>query len=135
MRCFVDTSAFCALEDRADWHHASAHLFRKELRDKTSGQLITTNFVIDETLTLLKARLGAGPAIRFGAMIWNSEAVLVLRVSEEQEKRAWAIFCRYADKGFSFTDFTSFAVMKEEQIPFVFAFDRHFLQFGLKMVP
>ena len=46
------------------------------------------------------------------------------------ESKAWEIFVRYEDKGFSFTDCTSFAIMERLKIDTVFVFDDHFIQYG-----
>jgi predicted nucleic acid-binding protein len=54
----------------------------------------------------------------------------LLRITEEDEERAWRIFRQYDDKAFSFTDCTSFALMERLDINAVFAFDDHFLQYG-----
>jgi hypothetical protein len=52
------------------------------------------------------------------------------------EDAAFAIFKRYHDKGFSFTDCTSFAVMKALKLRKAFAFDRHFEQMeGFSRLP
>ena len=48
---------------------------------------------------------------------------------------AWEIFKKYFDKDFSFTDCTSFAVMKIRKISEVFSFDKHFEQYGFKRLP
>jgi predicted nucleic acid-binding protein len=40
------------------------------------------------------------------------------------------MFRQYEDKGFSFTDCTSFALMERLDINTVFAFDDHFVQYG-----
>jgi predicted nucleic acid-binding protein len=44
------------------------------------------------------------------------------------------ILPQYADKGFSFTDCTSFALMERLDINTVFAFDDHFAQYGKFMI-
>jgi predicted nucleic acid-binding protein len=44
------------------------------------------------------------------------------------------ILPQYADKGFSFTDCTSFALMERLDINTVFAFDDHFTQYGKFMI-
>ena len=54
----------------------------------------------------------------------------MIRITQEDEERAWDIFCRHEDKGFSFTDCTSFALMERLGIDAVFAFDDHFAQYG-----
>jgi len=123
---FVDTSAWYAFVDKSDRDHASA----VELAKKLNQPLITGNYIFDETLTLLKVRLGANVAINFGQKLWNQEVATLIRVSEKDETRAWELFIHYEDKGFSFTDCTSFALMERLEIKTVFAFDEHFLQYG-----
>jgi predicted nucleic acid-binding protein len=58
----------------------------------------------------------------------------VLRVSEALESAAWQIFKRYNDKEFSFTDCTSFAIMRERDLREAFTNDHHFEQFGYQIL-
>jgi hypothetical protein len=46
-----------------------------------------------------------------------------------------AIFEKYADTAFSFTDCTGFAVMRRAKIRLALTLDRHFRQFGFDGVP
>jgi predicted nucleic acid-binding protein len=91
---------------------------------------VTSNYILDEILTLLKTKLGLTIAISFGQKLWAQEVSALLRITEEDEERAWSVFRQYADKGFSFTDCTSFALMERLDINTVFAFDDHFVQYG-----
>lgn len=50
-----------------------------------------------------------------------------------EKARAW--FFRYRDKDFSFTDCTSFVVMKERRLRSALTCDRHFRQAGFEMLP
>ncbi|MGH8624930.1 MAG: type II toxin-antitoxin system VapC family toxin, partial [Gammaproteobacteria bacterium] len=61
-RVFVDTGAWYALIDRADPDHGDVTTQFKAYR----GRLVTSNFVFDETLTLLRYRLGWQSAHAFG---------------------------------------------------------------------
>ncbi len=137
MRLFVDTSAFLALEDRDDRNHSSAIEFRDNLRDSRTPyrMLYTTNYVFDETITLIRAQLGHPAAVSFGEGIKSSRLVNLLWISPETDYEAWNIFKKYRDKDFSFTDCTSFAMMKGEEIESVFAYDKHFSQYGFQSVP
>jgi predicted nucleic acid-binding protein len=54
---------------------------------------------------------------------------------EELEKEAFRIFEKYTDKRLSFTDCTSFALMKRLGISKAFAFDEDFLAVGFELVP
>jgi glutamate synthase domain-containing protein 3 len=55
--------------------------------------------------------------------------------TEEDRERAWEIFQKYDDKVLSFTDCTSFAVMKRLEIDTAFAVDHDFQALGYIMVP
>jgi uncharacterized protein len=60
----------------------------------------------------------------------------MITVTPSMEDGAFAIFKRYHDKGFSFTDCISFAVMKALKLRKAFAFDRHFEQMeGFSRLP
>lgn len=122
----VDTSAWYALFDEDDKHHERADIFY----DRNLSPFVTTNFIVDETLTLVKKRLGHRQAVEAGKDLWNKELSSLITITPEDEATAWRIFQRYDDKGFSFTDCTTFAVMERLKIPYIFTFDEHFKQYG-----
>jgi predicted nucleic acid-binding protein len=126
---FVDTSAFIALLDPRDDCHAQAVHVEQSLSSR-AVRLVTTNFVLDETCTELRGKIQHSAILRFRDSVRQSRWLSVIRITEALEARAWEIFARYEDKDFSFTDCTSFAVMKQLGITTAFAFDEHFEQFG-----
>jgi len=79
---------------------------------------------------LTKAHLGQQAAVRWGELLRREQIAKLLRIEEADEQRAWEIFVRYSDKGFSFTDCTSFALMERLNMTTAFAFDEHFRQYG-----
>ncbi|MBU1599557.1 PIN domain-containing protein [bacterium] len=123
---FVDTSGWYAFLDKDDANHESALKFIKEL----AQLLITSNYIIDETLTLVNDRLGHNVAIKIGQKLWNEEIAQLVRVTSSDEQEAWKIFVKYQDKGFSFTDCTSFVLIERLGIPSAFAFDDYFRQYA-----
>jgi predicted nucleic acid-binding protein len=133
-RVFVDTSAFVALEDADDEHHEAALQFQTSLLPRVT-RFVTTNFVLDETYTWLRMNIGHAKAVEFGGRVKDSKLLQVQHISEEIERRAWDIFCRYDDKDFSYTDCTSFALMQLLALDTAFAFDQHFRQFGFVCLP
>jgi len=134
-RVFVDTSAFLALEDASDEHHQEAIRFRERELLAGSYEVVTTSYISDETLTLIRNRLGIQASIDFSRKIRKSRIVTIISVSREVEEKALDLFERYDDKNFSFTDCVSFVVMQDLGIQDAFTFDKHFAQMGLFRTP
>jgi predicted nucleic acid-binding protein len=131
---FVDTSAFIALIDPRDAYHQRAVAMERNLA-QAAVHLVTTNFVLDETYTGLVGKVRRSVVVQFGQAVRHSHRITVVRINQATEDAAWDIFVRYDDKDFSYTDCTSFAVMQRLGLATVFAFDRHFGQFGFTCVP
>jgi len=129
MKVFIDTSAFYALMDWRDKNHEKALKIRDSLRGRDM-RLHSSNYIFDESVTLIRTKLGFDAALNFGNKIRHSKAVKMLKVTEEVENTAWEIFCRYKDKELSFTDCTSFALMEKFGIKNAFAFDEDFERVG-----
>ena len=134
-RIFIDTGAFLALEDESDQYHEAALQFREQVLRKGRYEMITTSYILDETLTLIRFRISIKASIDFSKKIRKSRVVKIVQVSWEIEEKALDIFERYDDKDFSFTDCISFVVMREMGIKEVFAFDQHFSQMGFVQKP
>lgn len=131
----VDSSAFLSLEDRDEpSHRRSTAAF--EALVTAGARMLTTNFVFDETYTLLLTRLSRSRAIAWGQSLLSGALVQLIRVESEHERRAWEILLQFEDKSFSYTDATSFAVAEHLSVADAFALDRHFRQFGrFRIVP
>jgi hypothetical protein len=138
MKIFIDTSAWVALENRRDIHYEQAIAFRDEIRNKRY-RLYTSNFVLDETYTLLLANVGYERTIESAKRIkvLRDKGLLhVIQVTEDIEDSAWDIFERFnRDKFWSFTDCTSKAIMELLDINESFSFDRNFEQMGFVKRP
>jgi predicted nucleic acid-binding protein len=134
MQLFVDTAGWYALYDqRADQYEPARVLFDGLVNRRVT--LFVTDYVIDETLTLISGRLGHASAVACGEWLLRSPLVKVVRVEPGQWDQAWAMFRRYTDKDFSFTDCTSFVVMQQHKLVDAFTFDHHFEQMGFRMWP
>jgi predicted nucleic acid-binding protein len=96
--------------------------------------LLTTDYVLDESYTLLRSVLGHRVAARFGREVQRG-GIEIVQIDARLQRDAWRIFDRYADKDFSFTDCTSFAVMELGRLRRAFTFDRHFEQYGFIAYP
>lgn len=99
---------------------------------------ITSDFVLDETITRVFARRPYDVASRFceGLLrVRDSAALRVERIDGPRFDAAWELRRRYQDKpGISFTDFTSFVVMRELDLTHALTRDAHYLHVGLGFV-
>ena len=131
---FIDTGAFLARYLRNDQHHHSAVSVWEKLGSNREN-CITSNFVLDETFTLLGRRAGYGFAVQRAKNIYASQSLTICRPDREDEIKALQFFSKYADQHVSFTDCISFVLMKREKINRIFSFDRHFGLAGFHMIP
>ena len=132
---FVDTSAWYALEVEDDTNHNSAARFLNLLKARRYGSLLTTDYVLDETLTLLWLRRGSIPAIDFLDKIRRSKSIYVIWIDAPIFWKTVEFMKERKDKRWSFTDFTSFLVMKQMNVSNAFAFDENFEQTGFMLLP
>ena len=133
-RCFVDTWAWLVLANDRDPAFAAVSGLRAEAAGR-AGAWVTTDYVLDETLTRLFAAAPFGKARRFAEAIFQAAElglVDIERVTTERFQEAWALRLRYRDKPrISFTHLTSFVVMKEMGLTSVVTGDAHFERAGL----
>jgi predicted nucleic acid-binding protein len=131
---FVDTAGWIACADGADPAHEGSCAVRDAALE--AGQtLITTDFVVDETLSLLRFRLGLPAAEAWWEQIDHSPRLRWEHIDQERFERARQLFFRFRDKDFSFTDCTSFVVMRELRLTDALSTDRHFRQMGFQILP
>ena len=65
--------------------------------------------------------------------LMDSAAVGSVWLDMDHKLSAWEYFVRHGDKGYSFTDCTSFILMKEMKLTHCLAFDKHFEQAGFRL--
>ena len=131
---FVDTAGWMACADAGDPAHAQCRAARDGALE--AGQtLITSDFVVDETLTLLRVRLGLRAAETWWQQIDRSSRLRWERVDSDRFEKARQLFFRFRDKEFSFTDCTSFVIMREARLTHALTTDRHFRQAGFHVFP
>ncbi len=105
---------------------------------ESNRRLVTTNFVLDETYTLVRFRVHHQAAVALHeklARLVRGRLLRVVSVTPEIEQSAWDIFERYSDKDFSFTDCVSFAVMQALELTQALTDDHHFEQMGFQILP
>jgi len=136
MKIFLDTSALIAYYNVDDRYHAEASetMKRIERGETPLTRFYTTDYILDETLTFIECVLGMHElAVEVGEALQTSPFTTIIRIDEEIFSEAWSIFRE--SRGYSFTDCTSFTVMKKYGIPIAFTFDRHFRDEGFQTIP
>jgi len=126
---FLDTSGlFAFLVRNDDKHKKASTIIHKSV--KNSIHLITTDYIIDETATLLKARgfTQIIPSLFNGIM--SSKACRIEWMDQDLFNMTKAMFLRYYDQRWSFTDCFSFIIMKNLGIMDALTKDSHFLEAG-----
>lgn len=134
---FVDTSAFKAFYDEEDEYHGKARAFMDAVASKEVGVhgFITSDYVLDETITLVRFAHSHSKALEFARTIVSSKATRVLYVGQENFLKAIELFSEASDKKWSFTDCVSFVLMRGLNLATAFTFDPHFRQAGFHTLP
>lgn len=132
-RVFVDTSAWYSLIDRRDVDHVPTRTFVREWLD-SGGRFVSSDYVLDEAFTLARARSGTTAAVRLMDVVEGTAALDLEWVGHDRFEQAKALFRRCADQAFSFTDCTSFVVMRELELEGALTSDEHFRIAGFELV-
>lgn len=135
---FVDTWGWLELADRKAPRH---RMVRGFFESKTVGRFVTTDYVLDETITRLFQRRHFSSGRKFVegmlAMVRTGHLRLE-RITPSRFDQAWGLRLRYRDKpGISFTDLTSCAVMREIKLSKILTEDRDFarVNLGFQILP
>jgi uncharacterized protein len=131
---FVDTSAWLALTDAHDRFHDRALGISRQIAAGGFGKQVTTNYVLSETLTLIRRRIGLRQALALSEAIDSGHEVRVLWLEPVHHREAVALMASHSDKAWSVTDCSSFVVMRALGIENAFAFDEDFVQAGFSVV-
>lgn len=127
---FVDTSAWFASVVPSDANHRAAIAWLST----NPPALITSDYVIDETLTLLRARREFKRALTLGNAFFLNKLATLYYLTEEDIFSTWDTFNQFSDKQWSFTDCSSKVLMNKLKITQAFSFDYHFNQFASNQV-
>jgi uncharacterized protein len=131
---FIDTGAFIARFIERDQFHKKALSAWRRI-EKRADRCFTSNFVLDETFTLLARMASYAFAAQRARSLLCSRLLVVLRPGQDDELAALDLFEKLADQKVSYTDCVSFALMREAGIRRAFSFDRHFDLLGFERLP
>lgn len=128
-KIFVDTGGWVGLFNKKDKFHKEANgIYAKIKSDRLT--IYTSDYVVDETLTLIKKRGNSADAIVAGEALMESKVVNIINIDADLFNKAWLNFQRYCDKDLSFTDASTVTVMNNLKIMNLFAFDNSLISLG-----
>ncbi|HMF32844.1 MAG TPA: PIN domain-containing protein [Candidatus Lokiarchaeia archaeon] len=127
MGIFLDTGFFIALKNSRDIHHHAALNALAKMREKAYGQLYTSDYILDEAVTVAVSRTGRLDIVQdVGEFILHSTFIQMLKVSEADLVQAWKLMVDYFDRKLSFTDCTNLALIGTNQIQYLCTYDEMF---------
>lgn len=129
---FLDTSFIKGIFDPKDDFHEKASESWSQFQNDGEW-FLTTNFILDEMFTLIRKRCGKDLINMVRHELGKTKKLRLVRVELQDEKGAWEWFFNdWSD--LSYTDCTSFALMKRLGLDRVATFDEHFTRAGFKIV-
>lgn len=130
---FIDTWGWVALHNRREPRHGEVKAFYREYRLR-GKKIYTTDYVLDETLTLFFRRLPLEQAKKSMESIDDAiaQGYLYLEwINYSRFEETKTLRLKFDDKPrISFTDLTSMVVMKELGVKSILTDDDHFVQLG-----
>lgn len=137
-RLFVDTWGWCSFADRGEPFHDSVRTILDD-RWRDARNVTTSDYVLDETITLVFRRISHHAATKMVDALESSIAEGFVQLETISTARFWdakSLRLKFRDRpDISFTDFTSFVVMRELGIREVLTADAHFGDGGFVPVP
>jgi predicted nucleic acid-binding protein len=130
-KCFLDTSALIALNDVKDQYHKESRDIADLLKN---SELILSDPVITETYSLLRYRSGFPIANHFLESVMMQDKFIIAEITSSIRKNTLKLLNDYSDHKISYCDALSVAIMKDQGIQRIFAFDYHFEMMGMELV-
>lgn len=122
MSVLLDSSFLIALNNTREKDHGRAIELAIELENDAFGERIVSDYIFDETVTILKKYLGNEQATEKGSQMLNS--IRLVKVDVEVFSRAWELSKQYDE--LSFTDCSNVALMRHYAIGYLATFDGGF---------
>lgn len=135
MGIFLDTGFYFALLAIKDTNHSRAQFLLNELSEGIYGQIYTSDFVFNESMTLINVRtkgerkdllekmkslfLGEGPIakmIKIESQLFDEIADLQIKTTKKEDP-------------ISFTDCSNIVLCQKRKLPMIISFDEHYKGF------
>jgi len=131
----IDTSGFLAAADSRDAAHSEMLAAFGRLGRGTFGAAVTTSYVLVESLTLIRRRLGLEKAQAFERVTRDTAGIRIVWVDAELHQAAAGMMFSHPDKDWSIVDCSCFVTMGQLGIRQALTLDRDFDQAGFTRVP
>ena len=132
---FLDTSVIIAYRNEDDARQREALQVFGELQKGRYAAALVTDYIVLETVTVVKRLLGHEAAVETGEALLNSGDVTVMR-STRLFPHAWREFRSRSGTNLSFVDASSLAAMRLAGTARIATFDREFRKVkGIEVVP
>lgn len=132
MSVFVDTAGLIAVFDNDQPAHEAAKALWLCLLTEDEP-LVTTNYVLVETLALVQRRYGMS-AVRLVAET-ALPALTPVWVEQPLHEAGLHVFLQEGRRGPSLVDCVSFLCMRKDGLTRVFTLDPHFAEQGFEVIP
>jgi uncharacterized protein len=126
---FIDTWGLYALVVNSDPDHDEAYSIAEDCF-QSARRIYTSDAVVSETATLMKARRRSHFTPELFQMLKVTQSISMEWITPERFTQTTEFFLRHADKDYSFTDCSSFVLMRELGLRHVLTKDHHFRQAG-----
>lgn len=123
---FVDTGGWYALVREDDIFHEQA----KEVFANFNGRVITSDFVVSETVSLLQRRVGVEVAIQLAQRLFDPRLTKIIYFNQKLFAKLGKEFVKPHSRDVSFVDVSSLIAIREHKIDRVLAFDKHLTPSG-----
>jgi predicted nucleic acid-binding protein len=130
---FADTSGLYALVNKRDPHHMAARACVEGLV-RQGRTLVSTDLVVAEAATLARIRGGDAVAVRLLDLVDRSAGIRLEWIDRARFDGTKAYFRKHLDHDYSFTDCSSFVVMRELRLRDALTSDRHFSEAGFEVL-
>ncbi|MDH2902243.1 MAG: PIN domain-containing protein [archaeon] len=138
--CFIDTGVFFASYHERDSLHTDGTLLVLSATLGWFGRAYTSTYVLDEIITLVKAKIGGDMAVELAEYVIGSKRIEILKVDEESNDHDTKLGKTLHDaverfkkhrgmRGLSFTDCTTIVLSEKMKIGCILSFDGNFQSF------
>lgn len=137
MKFLIDSSAWLAflLENEQD-HKEVVGFIDEKTRDR--DQFITTNDIVDETVTRLIYGKNRRVADKFIVLLeqgTKDKSIIQLWTDEQIQKAAYELLTKFSDQRLSLTDATSIVILRRFNLDGIISLDSDFKKVGVATFP